>query len=214
MYSVTVPKLWNKTIEEHRATVHDAILETTGALVDQHGLLAVTMSQIAEVTGIGRATLYKYFPDVEAVLLAWHQQQIAAHLAYLAEARERASGPRDKLEAVLDAYARISHESHGHSDTEFGAFLHHDHQVAQAHEQLRKMIRDLVTEGAKTGDFRDDVAADELATYCIHALGAASGMSSKAAVRRLVAVTLAGLHPESARLEHPSLTTLRPKVRK
>jgi AcrR family transcriptional regulator len=42
--------------------VRDVIVETTAALVAEHGLRAVTMSQIAEDTGIGRATLYKYFP--------------------------------------------------------------------------------------------------------------------------------------------------------
>jgi hypothetical protein len=57
------------------------------------------------------------------------------------------------------------------------------------------MIRDLLTEAAKTGDVRDDVAPEELASYCLHALTAASSLPSKAAVRRLVAVTLAGLRP-------------------
>ena len=214
VYPGMVPKLWDKTIEAHRATVHDAILQTTTDLADQHGILAVTMSQIAEVTGIGRATLYKYFPDVEAIMLAWHQRQIEAHLAYLAEARDRAGGAHDKLEAVLDAYALISHEFHGHADAEFDAFLHHDRQVAQAHQQLRNMIRDLLIEGAQAGSFRDDVAPDELAAYCIHALGAASGMSSKAAVHRLVAVTLAGLRPESARPGRSSPAARRAKARK
>jgi hypothetical protein len=57
------------------------------------------------------------------------------------------------------------------------------------------MIRDLVAEGARSGELRDDVAPDELAIYCLHALGAASTLPSKAAVGRLVAVTLAGLRP-------------------
>jgi hypothetical protein len=35
-----------------------------------------------------------------------------------------------------------------------------------------------------------------LAGYCLHALTAANGLPSKAAVDRLVAVTLAGLRPE------------------
>ena len=35
---------------------------------------------------------------------------------------------------------------------------------------------------------------DQLATYCLHALTAAGNVSSKAAVRRLVKITLAGLH--------------------
>jgi AcrR family transcriptional regulator len=80
-YTVGVPRLWDDTIQAHRAAVRDAILDTAAALVAEHGLLAVTMSQIAETTGIGRATLYKYFPDVEANLVAWHERQITAHLA-------------------------------------------------------------------------------------------------------------------------------------
>jgi hypothetical protein len=56
------------------------------------------------------------------------------------------------------------------------------------------LIRNLLIEAAQTGDIRDDVAPDELASYCLHALAAASSLPSKAAVRRLVTITLAGLH--------------------
>ncbi len=76
VYTETMPKLWNKTIEAHRNAVHEATLDTTAALVAKHGLRSVTMSQIAEQTGIGRATLYKYFSDVEAILVAWHERHI------------------------------------------------------------------------------------------------------------------------------------------
>jgi AcrR family transcriptional regulator len=189
-----MPKLWNETIETHRREVRDAILETTVALVAQHGLRSVTMSQIAEDTGIGRATLYKYFPSVEEILHAWHERQIAGHLGYLAEVRDQAAGTRERLEAVLEAYALIAHESREHHDTELAALMHRDGQVARAEQQLRRMIRDLMSEGQKSGDVRGDVTPDELVSYCLHALTAASGLPSKAAVRRLVAVTLAGLY--------------------
>ncbi len=33
-----MPKLWTETIEEHRRAVHDATLDTTAALVREHGL--------------------------------------------------------------------------------------------------------------------------------------------------------------------------------
>jgi AcrR family transcriptional regulator len=193
-----VPKLWTETIEAHRREVRDAILETTAALAAEHGLRSVTMSQIAEETGIGRATLYKYFPDVEAILFAWHERQITGHLEYLAEVRDQAGDSRERLQAVLEAYALISHESHGHHDTELAAFLHRDSQVARAQQQLREMIRDLLTEGAEAGDVRDDVAPDELARYCLHALAAAGSLRSKAAVLRLVTVILAGLRPPTS----------------
>src|SRR4030095_9575424 len=89
-YTAGAPRLWNDTLHAHRAAVRDAIMDTTAALVGEHGLLSVTMSQIAEATGIGRATLYKYFPDVEAILVAWHERQISAHLQQLAELRDQA----------------------------------------------------------------------------------------------------------------------------
>ncbi|MGH3948829.1 MAG: TetR/AcrR family transcriptional regulator [Pseudonocardiaceae bacterium] len=191
-----VPKLWNETIEAHRRAVRDAVLDTTAALVDEYGLLSVTMSQIAEKTGIGRATLYKYFPDVEAILHAWHERHITGHLEYLAELRDEAGATGERIEAVLEAYALIRHESHGHN-IEFVAFLHrHEHEHhARAQQQLRDLIRDLLIEGAQTGDLRDDVAPDELASYCLHALTAAGSLPSTAAVRRLVTVILAGLRP-------------------
>jgi len=187
-----MPKLWNETIEAHRREVREATLDATAALVAKHGLRSVTMSQIAEQTGIGRATLYKYFSDVEAILVAWHERHVTGHLEHLAEVRDRGGDAGERLEAVLEAYALISHEHH---DTELAARLHRGEHVTRAQQQLSNFVRNLVTEGAKTGHFRDDVAPAELASYCLHALSAASSLPSKAAVRRLVTVTLAGLRP-------------------
>jgi AcrR family transcriptional regulator len=195
-YTSAVPKLWTETIETHRREVRDAILDTTAALVAEHGLLGVTMSQIAEETGIGRATLYKYFPDVESILLAWHDRQIASHLAYLAEVRDQTAGATARLEAVLEAYALLSRHSRGHHEAGFAELLHRGDQIGRAQWQVERMIRDLVAVAAKAGDVRDDVPADELASYCVHALAGASTQRSKAAIRRLVSVTLDGLRPE------------------
>ena len=191
-----MPKPWNETIEAHRREVRDAILHTTAALVAEQGLRSVTMSQIAEKTGIGRATLYKYFSDIDAILLAWHERQITGHLEYLAKVRDQAGDAGERLEAVLEAYALISQErfSHKHPGPELAALLHRGVHVTKAQQQVHDMIRDLLTEAAETGDVRDDVASDELASYCLHALTAASSLPSKAAVRQLVTVILAGLH--------------------
>jgi AcrR family transcriptional regulator len=185
-----VPKLWTETIEAHRRGVRDATLDTAAALVAEHGIRSVTMSRIAEETGIGRATLYKYFPGVEAILLAWHERQVSRHLEYLAEVRDQAGDACERLEAVLEAYALIQQ---GHPGTELAALLHRGKHVARAQQQLRSMLRDLLREAGRAGEVRDDVAPDELASYCLHALAAASSMPSKAAVRRLVTVTLTGL---------------------
>ena len=185
-----MPKVWSETIEAHRRDVRDAVLSSSATLVAENGLRSVTMSQVAARSGIGRGTLYKYFPSVEAILLAWHEQQIAEHLEQLAHLRDQARDATEGLKAVLEAYALIEYKHHG---SELATSLHQGRHMTAARQQLHDFIRDLLTRSAKAGDIRSDVSPGELATYCVHALGAASSLPNKAAVRRLVSVTLAGL---------------------
>jgi AcrR family transcriptional regulator len=197
-----MPKLWNETIEAHRREVRDAILDTAAVLVTEHGLLSVTMSQIAEATGIGRATLYKYFTGVEAILMAWHERQVSRHFAQLTALGDQGGEAGARLAAVLEAYALIVYEHHS---TELAALGHRGEHSARAQHQLRHLIRDLLTKAAASGDVRADIAPDELTNFCLHALSAASSLPSKAAVRRLITVTLAGLRhlPDSAQSPLP-----------
>jgi AcrR family transcriptional regulator len=188
-----VPKLWTETIDAHRAAVRDAALDAMAALVAEHGLVALTMSQIAEKAGIGRATLYKYFPDAQAVLTAWHERQITAHLDQLTAAADPAAPAVERLRAVLHTYAYIQHHSAGHHAGELAMLLHRSEHVDRAQQRLRDFVQNLIARAAEDGDLRNDVATDELATYCLHALTAAGTVPSQEAVHRLVAVTLAGL---------------------
>ena len=188
-----MPKVWKQTIEEHRRAVREATMDTAAALVAEHGLRSVTMSEIAEETGIGRATLYKYFSDVESILHEWHDRQVNEHLKYLAEVRDLAGDADDRLKAVLEAYALISHESRRRHESELAALMHRGGHVARAEDQLRRMLRELIKDAQAEGSIRDGITPDELANYCLHALTAASTLPSKAAVRRLAALTLSGL---------------------
>lgn len=191
-----MPKLWSETIETHRRDVGDAIRETTAALVAEHGLRAVTMSQIAADTGIGRATLYKYFPDVETILMAWHERHVTAHLDQLVGLRDRVGDAGEALLAVLHAYASIVHEmSRQHHGADLAGLVHQGQHIAQTEHQLSQFLRDLLADGVTAGAVRDDVAPHELVYYCLSALAAAARLPSKAAVHRLVMVTLAGLRP-------------------
>lgn len=187
-----MPKLWSETIDTHRRAVREATLDTVAVLVAKHGLTSITMSQIAASAGISRATLYKYFPDVESILAAWHKRHVGNHLQQLTAIRDGEGDASERLEAVLEAYALISH---ARRNTELAMLLHGGAHVVQAQNHLNGLVSQLLAEGMKLGNIRKDVAPQELAIYCLHALTAASNLPSKAAVRRLVAVTLAGLRP-------------------
>lgn len=172
----------------------EAVLDAAAALVGEVGLRAITMAQVAERANIGRATLYKYFPDVESILHTWHDRQVDDHLRQLQQIHDGVG--RHRLDAVLTEYGRIMRQSGSH-DTELVRLLHPNRQVGAARQRLHDMLRSLIEESAGNAAVRDDVDAAELATYCLSALNAAATVSSDDELGRLVAVITDGLRPRT-----------------
>ncbi|MFC5185485.1 TetR/AcrR family transcriptional regulator [Actinomadura harenae] len=191
-----MPKLWDETIDAHRNAVRDAALDATAVLVGERGLAALTMSRIAERAGMGRATLYKYFPDLQAVLTAWHERQVNDHLAQLAAAADPAEPVATRLRSVLHTYAMIQFHSAAHRAGDLAVLLHSGPHVDDAVRRLRDFLRDLIDEGVQAEHVRTDAGPDELADFCLHALTAAGSAGSAAGVDRLVTLTLSALQPD------------------
>ena len=185
-----MPKLWTDTIDAHRRMVRDAALDATAALVAAHGLASVTMSRIAEEAGIARATLYKHFRDIEAILVAWHERHVHRHLADLVAVVAGAADAGEQLERALTAYALILHEQPA---TELAAALHSTDHAKRAEDELEAFLGELVAAGVRARELRDDVPPAELTGFVLHALAAAGTAPSTAAVHRLVTVVLDGL---------------------
>lgn len=157
-------------------------------LVNERGLTAVAMSHVAERAGITRPTLYKYFPDVRAILVAWQEQRVSANLVALTAARDAGGPPRARLERMLEAYGLQVREQHTPA---LSGFLHSTDHAVRGYAELTKMLRSVLAEGARSGDLRHDVPPAELASFCISAL--ATPVSSTAAARRLVRVVMSAL---------------------
>ena len=192
-YDDDVPKLWRETIEAHREEVIEAILDTTAELVHKKGLAALAMSHIAAHSGVGRATLYKYFPNLEAILQAWHERHVARHLDALDALRAKATTPWARISEVFSAYAQTAFER---PSTDLAKLLHRSEHASRARQKLGRIIRELLVEAVEQGQVRSDVPPDELSTFCLHTLEGASQLPSKAAVQRLVDLVLAALRPE------------------
>lgn len=165
-------------------------MQAAADLAGAHGALSVTMSQIAEKAGIGRATLYKYFGDVEAIFVAWAQSHATAHLRQLQELSDGDAPVRVRLQQVLERYAVLRYERQG---TDVAALVHRNHHLGAAEKHLQQLVQSLLEEGRATGAVRDDLPTAELAAYCLHALGAAAQSKSKRAAAKLADVVLTGL---------------------
>jgi AcrR family transcriptional regulator len=182
-----------ESVETHRRDTRDAILAATAAVVAEHGLEAVTLSRIAAKAGMAEARLCRYFPDLDAILQAWHDRQVANHLGYLDDIGSQSGAVTERLDAVLRSYAAVVHQTHVHRATERGAALHREEGLVHARRHLHGLVRDLLAEGMRSGDIRDDLTPDELADQCLRSLSSAGAHASAVAVRHLVSTTLAGV---------------------
>jgi len=54
---------------DHRASVEAAIFQATEALLEQRPFRDLTVEDVMAATGMGRTAFYRYFPDLETVLL-------------------------------------------------------------------------------------------------------------------------------------------------
>lgn len=187
-----MPKIWNDTVDEHRSAVRNATLDAAARIAQRDGLASMSMSEIAKEAGIGRATLYKYFADVQAVLSAWHDRHVAAHLQEFHGIAHGCASAMERLTQLLANYAETNFRHHG---SEIAAMLHGGEHARGARQHLAGVLAHLIEDAAKAGDVRSDMTASELATFCLSAVEGATSLKSKDAVGRLVGLTLSALKP-------------------
>jgi AcrR family transcriptional regulator len=183
-----VPRLWSSTIDQHRHEVRSAVLDAAAELAARNGVLAVTMTQIAETVGIGRATLYKYYPDVAAIYADWHDQQVTRHVEHIRREIAAVRSPKKRLVKALETHVERLHEQHRSELAQLHLSVFESTNGASAHtantklvELLEELIAELVVKNQPS-----DRTAHELALFANHALGAANELTTQQARRRLV----------------------------
>ena len=90
--------------QRSRATVA-AILEASARILRQDGMVGLNTNRIAETAGIGIGSLYGYFPNKEAILLALAKDILSADEAAVLEAVEHCDQPiRSLIEVLVDRH--------------------------------------------------------------------------------------------------------------
>ncbi len=188
-----MPKIWADTIDTHRQQVNGAILDATAELIAEHGPLQVTMSAIANRAGIGRATLYKYFPDVESILVAWHGRDFGQHLHRLKALSEIDEITLDRVADIVRAQRR--HHPHRSGADVLGTLAHSlagaEGVIADTIEpEIIAVLTALLTRLARRKEVRRDHDPEVLARWLLHAVHAPAGLDDQA-VSQLVIDSLA-----------------------
>jgi AcrR family transcriptional regulator len=185
-----MPKTWDDTLEGHREAVRLAVMDATLTLADEIGFRKVSMSDVAGKAGITRATLYKYFRDVDSIFIEWHRRTVEGHMARIHEVLHADGGSASKLAAVLETYALTVFRHHG---TQFAEFLHRGDHAKSSETRLVELMGNVIAGGALAGQFRRDVPPGELAFFCHAALSSVHRLADESAVRRVIDLTLEAL---------------------
>ena len=184
-----MPRIWADTLDTHRRQVNDAILDATAELIAEHGPLSVAMSAIAERAGIGRATLYKYFPDIESILLAWHARDFAEHLHRL-----RALSENDDM-TLEDLAEFVRAQRHHHPQRKRSYILGTLARTVASAEgviedtiepEIIAVLTDLLTRLARRKEVRGDHDPAVLARWLLHAVHAPGDLDDQAVGQLLV----------------------------
>lgn len=107
----------SKTQQEHNRRL---ILRTAVDLMSAQGFDGTTMKQIARAADLGDATIYKYFPSKEKLVLAYFEQQVADALALVSKTPgQQEFALQERLQLLVDSLLELLL-----ADREFVAIAH------------------------------------------------------------------------------------------
>jgi TetR/AcrR family transcriptional regulator of autoinduction and epiphytic fitness len=85
-----------------------ACLRAAVDLMTQHGFESTTMKQIARAAEVGDATIYKYFPTKEKLVLGYFEQAIADALVQMEKTKgQTAFGLQERMQLLIDSVLEL-----------------------------------------------------------------------------------------------------------
>lgn len=139
------------------AAAREAILAAAGKLLDEGGLPAVTMDRLAALTGVGKPTIYRTWPNAMAVAFDVLLARAAAMRSSAAK-----GNPRAALRAQLLAIAGVFTTTTGRSIALLIAAAQSETELANAFRRRflmasREEGRSILNRGMASGVFRNDL---------------------------------------------------------
>ena len=93
----------NRNIEANKTAVRAQIIAAAAQLFAAHAYDAVQMDDVARAAGIGKPTLYRYFPSKAELFLLITEMALKHVVEALGECRDSGAEAPDKLRAMVEA---------------------------------------------------------------------------------------------------------------
>lgn len=140
------------------ARCYRAILDATGQLIEEQGFAATSIDQIAQRAGVGKQTIYRWWPNKAAVVLEAHAQQAAQRVPE----PDTGSLRGDLRRLAADLCHVLGHTPAGRVCVELIGTAQVDAEFAEAYRQTfvssrRATVLAVLRRGQERGDVRADV---------------------------------------------------------
>jgi AcrR family transcriptional regulator len=157
-----------QTVEPSSST-EDRIIHATFALISEHGLGNVTMSQIADAAGVARQTLYNHYQDIDTIVAATITLHNSESINLLEISLQIAESPIDRLEQMVRHFASIGAHAHQSADLRGALAVELQAGLDEYQDVVESHISAIIVEGQRTGDFRSDLSV-EIDTVLVRSL--------------------------------------------
>jgi TetR/AcrR family transcriptional repressor of nem operon len=154
------------------------IVMKSAELFNQRGFAGSSLSDITEITGIKKGGIYRYFPNKDELALEAFDYARSVVGEHFAKAMHNKETAYDKLLAFFYAYENVAEQPPFIGgcpllNTAIDSDVTHPELRNKAQQSLNNTLRwmkDIITQGIHTGEFRKDIDIDALATFTLSTL--------------------------------------------
>jgi AcrR family transcriptional regulator len=192
----SVPRPLRRDAELNRRRIMDAARQVFG----ERGLEA-TLDEVAREAGLGVGTVYRRFPDKEALVEALFEESFAQVVAQAEQALE-SPDPWDGVVALLTQMAGLQASNRGLRDVMLSESSGRD-RVAKMRDRIKPLVEQLFERAQQQGKLRGDLRASDVPALLmmISVTVEFGGQARPNLWRRYLAMLLDGL---SVRRDEPS----------
>jgi len=167
-----MPKVSGGSIDAHRRLTRQRIFDAFSELLYERGYDAITLADVAASAGMSRTTMYNYFADKDALVVAFADDEAARHVAGLRERLAPIENPVDRLTTYIAEQLRYFSTHHLPPGRALKVALSGAayQRVLEHVGALEQLLRDILHDGVDQGYFpiEDVEATIPLVTACIN----------------------------------------------
>ena len=159
-----------------------------------HGA-AATLTQVAAQAGVGNATLYRHFPNRQALAAAVYEDVFAAEIEPVIVALVDSDAPR---EAFIDVIEKIAELMYAQRPL-LSSLDHLTELTERLFARRRDLVEQVVAHGQVTGELRADLTVNDVPTFVAMVTAASVALEQPAPLRRrYLSLMLDALNPAGA----------------